>query len=62
MSLENSNKKPTTDVEESFLVDQQLQLTVEDDFSYFCKFDDLAMIIDSQIPKPNNKSNLNENQ
>lgn len=27
--------------EESFLIDQQFQLTVEDDFSYFCKFDEL---------------------
>ena len=32
--------------EESFLIDQQFQLTVEDDFSYFCKFDELVGIID----------------
>jgi hypothetical protein len=59
MSLENSNKKPTPDMEKYFLVDEQLlQLIVEDSG----KFADLAMITDSQIPKPNNKSNLNENQ
>lgn len=62
MALENSSKKPTPEMEESFLVDQQFQLTVEDDFSYFCKFDDLATITDSQIPEPNNKSDSNENQ
>jgi len=41
MSLENLNKKPEFKAEESFLIDQQLQLTVEDDFSYFCMYDDL---------------------
>ncbi len=27
---------------DSYEIDVALQLTVEDDFSYFCKFDDLA--------------------
>ena len=31
--------------EESFLIDQQFQLTIEDDFSYFYKFDELVGII-----------------
>lgn len=30
---------------DSYEIDAALQLTVEDDFSYFCKFDDLADII-----------------
>lgn len=30
---------------DSYEIDVALQLTVEDDFSYFCKFDDLAGII-----------------
>ena len=33
-----STASPTP--EESYLIDQQFQLTVEDDFSYFCKFDE----------------------
>lgn len=43
---ENLNKKSTSKIEDSFLIDQQLQLTVEDDFSYFCKFDELFGTID----------------
>ena len=42
MALENSSKKPTSEMEKSFLVDQQFQLTVEDDFSYFSRYDDLS--------------------
>lgn len=30
---------------DSYEIDVALQLTVEDDFSYFCKFDDLAGIV-----------------
>ena len=30
---------------DSYEIDVALQLTVEDDFSYFCKFDDLAGVI-----------------
>lgn len=41
MSLEDLNKNPKFKIEESFLIDQQQQFTVEDDFSYFCMYDDL---------------------
>lgn len=30
---------------DSYEIDAALQLTVEDDFSYFCKFDDLAGVV-----------------
>ena len=30
---------------DSWVIDQQLQLTIEDDFSYLCKLDDLAGIL-----------------
>lgn len=46
MSLENLNKQPVSKIEEDFLNDQKLQLTVEDDFSYFCKFDELTGVVD----------------
>lgn len=45
MSLGDSSKKNES-MEEAFLIDQKLQLTVEDDFSYFCKFDELAESVD----------------
>lgn len=32
-------------VPNSYEIDVALQLTVEDDFSYFCKFEDLAGVI-----------------
>lgn len=38
---------------DSYEIDVALQLTVEDDFSYFCKFDDLAGVIvspDTELP------------
>lgn len=38
-----STASPTP--EESYLIDQQFQLTVEDDFSYFCKFDELYDVL-----------------
>ena len=43
MSLDNKSK---LDIEEAFLLDQKLQLTVEDDFSFFCKFNELAEPVD----------------
>ena len=42
---------------DSYEIDLALQLTVEDDFSYFCKFDDLADPIvqpDSELPSITN--------
>ena len=66
MSLENSNKKPTPEMEESFLIDQKLQLTVEDDFSCFIKIEEIAGILDpysihqkkdpNNMPKPNSEA------
>lgn len=41
---ENSSTASPT-LEELYLIDQQFQLTVEDDFSYFCKFDELYDVL-----------------
>ena len=41
---------------DSYEIDVALQLTVEDDFSYFCKFDDLAgPIVEPDVELPSIK-------
>lgn len=38
---------------DSYEIDQRFQLTVEDDFAYFCKFDDLAaLIVKADMDRP----------
>lgn len=59
MSLENFDKKPKSKIAEILTAEE---CTVEDDFSYFCKFDDLAEITDSQRTESNNESDSNEKQ
>lgn len=59
---EDLNKKSTPEMEEAFLIEQQLQLTVEDDFSCFCKFYELFGVTDypSSIQKNGDLPNSSE--
>lgn len=45
MLRKESGEIMTRILPDSWVIDQQLQLTVEDDFSYLCKLDDLAGIL-----------------